>query len=221
MKISSVDLHGKKKSDIEVSSYVFDVKFRDDVIQRYIRVYLNNTRKCSAKTKDRSEVRGGGRKPWSQKGTGRARHGSRRSPIWVGGGVAHGPIGIKTFLKMNKKEKNLFFRVVMSRYLKRGDLIVICQKDVEKLALGITKKSKGITKKIDKSFKNLSKSLNYVIINIASRDFSKSLRNNKRFRYSEVDNIDWFNLMKSDRILISENSLNEINTKLARYDKND
>ena len=90
MKQAVLDAKGAKIEDLELSEKLFDVARNDDLLHQITVIQQGNQRQVSAKVKDRSEVRGGGKKPWRQKGTGRARHGSTRSPIWIGGGVTHG-----------------------------------------------------------------------------------------------------------------------------------
>jgi large subunit ribosomal protein L4 len=113
-----VDLHnmkGKKEGELELSEEVFGVKANADLIYQVMRVQMLFRRQNSAHTKDRSEVRGGGRKPWRQKGTGRARHGSRRSPIWKGGGVTFGPRNERNYKKkINKKAKRSALFMILS-----------------------------------------------------------------------------------------------------------
>ncbi|MDI9504122.1 MAG: 50S ribosomal protein L4 [Erysipelotrichaceae bacterium] len=121
-----VNQEGDKVSTIRLNSEVFGVEVHEDAMHRAVNVYLANRRQATAKTKTRSEVRGGGKKPWRQKGTGRARAGSRRSPIWVGGGTIFGPTGNQNYrLNMNKKEHTLALKSALSLIVKEKRLIVV------------------------------------------------------------------------------------------------
>lgn len=115
---------GEKLSTVSVSAENFGVEYNPQVVKDAIVVYQANMRQDTAKTKKRDEVSGGGKKPWRQKGTGRARAGSSRSPIWVGGGTVFGPTGIQDHtLKQNRKEHKLALRVMYSQKVK--DLVVV------------------------------------------------------------------------------------------------
>lgn len=123
LKVYSQD--GNVVSSLEVSKDVFGVKPNESVMFDAVMVYQSNSRQATAKTKKRFEVSGGGRKPWRQKGTGRARAGSTRSPIWVGGGTVFGPTGVQNYkLKQNKKEHDLALRSALSLKAKK-DLVVL------------------------------------------------------------------------------------------------
>ncbi len=115
MKAVLYNLKGEKDGDVTLPKEVFDVKLNNDLVYQVVVSQTHNRRQNSAHTKDRSEVSGGGRKPWRQKGTGRARHGSRRSPIWKGGGVTFGPTNERNFKKqINKKARRKALLMVLS-----------------------------------------------------------------------------------------------------------
>ena len=116
MKLNVYNQNGEKVSTINVAKDVFGCEVNNQVMFDAVTVYMANLRQATAKTKNRSEVSGGGKKPFRQKGTGRARAGSTRSPIWVGGGNVYGPKGNQNFkIKQNKKEHNLALRSALSQ----------------------------------------------------------------------------------------------------------
>lgn len=116
MKLNVYNQNGEKVSTINVAKDVFGCEVNNQVMFDAVTVYMANLRQATAKTKNRSEVSGGGKKPFRQKGTGRARAGSTRSPIWVGGGNVFGPKGNQNFkIKQNKKEHNLALRSALSK----------------------------------------------------------------------------------------------------------
>lgn len=115
---------GKETGKIDLPASIFGVKWNDDLVHQVATAMQANLRRTIADTKDRGEVRGGGKKPWRQKGTGRARHGSSRSPIWIGGGITHGPKAEKDYSqKLNKKMKAKAFLTVLSRKLSDGEIV--------------------------------------------------------------------------------------------------
>jgi len=120
------NVEGKKSGTIKLPEAVFNVRWNADLVYDVVRAMQSNARGGTAHTKDRSEVSGGGRKPWKQKGTGRARHGSRRSPIWAGGGVAHGPRKEKDYAKkINKNAGRKALACVLSKKYKDGEIIFV------------------------------------------------------------------------------------------------
>jgi large subunit ribosomal protein L4 len=126
MKASIFTTEGKKDGDITLPEAVFGVAWNADVVHEVVTGMQSNARTGIAHTKDRGEVRGGGKKPWKQKGTGRARHGSRRSPIWVGGGVAHGPRNEKDYTKkINKKVRQKALAITLSKKFSDGEVFFI------------------------------------------------------------------------------------------------
>ncbi len=120
------DQSGKKVGTRDIPEAVFGDTWRPDLVYQVIQVMRANRRTNVAHTKDRSEVSGGGRKPWRQKGTGRARHGSNRSPIWVGGGVTHGPRAEKNYSRnINKKMKTRALQSVLSAKWRDGEILFV------------------------------------------------------------------------------------------------
>ena len=117
---------GKSVGTVSLPESIFGVPWNADLVHQVVLGMQANARTPIAHTKTRGEVRGGGRKPWKQKGTGRARHGSTRSPIWVGGGVAHGPRNDKSYAqKINKKMKAKALYTVLSEKLRKGEVLFL------------------------------------------------------------------------------------------------
>lgn len=125
MKVDVKNLKGEKIEEIDLKNDVFGIDPNPTVLHQYIRVYENNQRQGTSSTKTRSEVSGGGAKPWRQKGTGRARHGSIRSPIWSGGGVAHGPKPKSWRLSIPKKMKDIALKSALSLRMKDGKILIV------------------------------------------------------------------------------------------------
>ena len=126
MKTKVFNLSGQEVKDLELNEKVFNVAVKPEIIHEVFIAQRNNARESWADTKNRGEVHGGGKKPWQQKGTGRARHGSIRSPIWKGGGVAFGPLSIRNYTtKINKKTRRLATRMCLSDKAQNGALWVV------------------------------------------------------------------------------------------------
>lgn len=180
MEVKIYNQKGGVAGSINLPEKVFGAKWRADLVHQVVEGMRSNKRSGTADTKDRGEVRGGGKKPWKQKGTGRARHGSSRSPIWVGGGVTHGPLAEKNYKrKISKKMRAQALFSVLSKKLKDEEIIFVDSfamseiktkgalevlRNLEKTAgwkLSGSKKVKAITAlfardgKTEKSFRNI------------------------------------------------------------------
>jgi len=126
MSASLFNIKGEKTGTAKLSKEIFAVKASPQLVAQAMRVYLTNQRKARAKVKDRSEVRGSRRKIWSQKGTGRARHGDKYAPIFVGGGVAHGPKGDQNFsLSLSQKMRHRALLLALSAKFNQNQILAI------------------------------------------------------------------------------------------------
>ena len=159
MKFDVLDMNGKKVSDIELSDAVFGLTPNEKVMHAAVVNFLANQRQGTQSTKTRSEVSGGGRKPWRQKGTGRARQGSTRSPQWTHGGVALGPKPRDYSYRLNKKVKRLAVLSALSSKAQSGDMIVLDKIEATEYktktianmlkAVGVAKKALIVTPAVD------------------------------------------------------------------------
>lgn len=126
MKLTVYTLAGKEKGDVALNDDIFNVTVKPEVVHEVFVAQTNNARESWADTKGRGDVRGGGKKPWQQKGTGRARHGSTRSPIWKGGGVTFGPKSERNYkTKINKKTRRSATKMVLTDKAQNGALWII------------------------------------------------------------------------------------------------
>ncbi len=152
MKVKIYNQKGEGIKDIDLPAEIFDVEINNDLIHQAVVAQMANARQVIAHTKDRSEVSGGGRKPWRQKGTGRARHGSIRSPIWRGGGVTFGPTKERVFSKkINKKMKKKALFMAMTSKLKDEEMILLDKIEVDRVKTKeMVKVVKNLTDRIKK-----------------------------------------------------------------------
>ncbi len=172
-RVNTYNTKGEKVGTTILPPAIFDVKINSDLVHQAVVTQLANSRKNLAHTKDRSEVRGGGIKPWRQKGTGRARHGSIRSPLWRGGGITFGPSKDKVFeRKINKKMKRKALFMVLTSKVKDDELILLDALELKE------PKTKLMAEILENIFKDKKKSVVLVIpkkdenINRASRNIS-------------------------------------------------
>ncbi|MDP2705127.1 MAG: 50S ribosomal protein L4 [Patescibacteria group bacterium] len=171
---------GKEVKTVALPEDIFSVDWNADLVHQVTTSILSNARNPIAHTKDRSEVRGGGIKPWRQKGTGRARHGSTRSPIWVGGGVAHGPRNEKKYgKKVNKKMRTKALYAVLSRKHKDGEILFINSIAISKPS---TKTAKGVVSALSsikgfEFFTSRKRNLAYIALPKQEDAVERSFRN--------------------------------------------
>lgn len=146
MKIDVYTQNGAKlKTKVDLNDAIFGVAPNEDLLAQYVRVYRANQRQGTSKTKTRGEVSGGGRKPWRQKGTGRARHGSIRSPLWRGGGTVHGPQPQDWSLKMPKKMRRQALFSALSKKFLEDSFLVLNKIEIKEIK---TKKLVGVLGKL-------------------------------------------------------------------------
>lgn len=162
------NMEGKDAGKLVLPENIFGLQWNADLVHQVVVAMQANARQSSAHTKDRGEVRGGGRKPWQQKGTGRARHGSSRSPIWKGGGVTHGPRNEKNYsVKVNRSMRQKALLVALSRKYKDGEVIFIDQIDMKAPK---TAAAKTMLVNLSKSFSGLSKRKNAAYVALPARN---------------------------------------------------
>ncbi|MDB5189166.1 MAG: ribosomal protein large subunit ribosomal protein [Parcubacteria group bacterium] len=212
---------GGKSGTIALPTELFGVKWNADLVHQVVTGMQANARLVTAHTKFRGEVSGGGKKPWKQKGTGRARHGSSRSPIWKGGGVTHGPRAEKVYaVKINRKMRMAALATVLSRKLKDGEVIFVDSfafsapktKDAV-MALGALAKASG-------QGALASKRKNAAIIALATKDanIEKSFRNIGSLMTEEVRNLNPVDLM-TKKYLVIEKPTESLAMLSARFGK--
>ena len=193
--IDVINTTGNKVSTVDLNSKIFGVKVNDHAIYEAVKLHNANKRQATAKTKKRSEVSGGGKKPWRQKGTGRARAGSTRSPIWVGGGTVFGPKGVQNFkLDQNRKAYDLALRSALTLKANKG-LIVL--DDIN------AKKSKEIVK-VMKSLKVLK---GLIVVDKASKDLVRAVRNIYTMKLVDVAHLNVYDIMNANHLLITTKAL--------------
>jgi large subunit ribosomal protein L4 len=196
---------GAEAGTIDLPAKVFAAKWRADMVHQVVESMRSNKRSGTADTKDRGEVRGGGKKPWKQKGTGRARHGSTRSPIWVGGGVTHGPLAEKNYKrKVSKKMRAQALFSVLSKKLKDNEILFVDTLSLSKIN---TKNAAEVVKSLAKAtgFKPLANSKKpRVLTALFGRDekTEKSFRNLPQLEIVFLKNLNPMDVLNYQYLLI-------------------
>jgi len=215
MKVEVYNKENKKIDTVELSDRIFGAKWNPVLVHQVFVSESANRRRPYASTKDRSEVRGGGRKPWAQKGLGRARHGSTRSPIWAGGGVTHGPRPEKDYgKKINKKMKSASVRALLSRKLNDGQVAVF---DQFSISLPKTKNVVMALRSIgnNEAFKGIATRKKTLLA--ISRDISiiRATRNAPYVFYTEPRNMTTTALLHTSYVVLDQSSLAELTKTFA------
>jgi large subunit ribosomal protein L4 len=199
IKAPSVDvlnLTGEKAGTLKLNADVFAIEPHQQSMYDAIKVYQANMRQATSKTKKRDEVSGGGKKPWRQKGTGRARAGSNRSPLWVGGGIVFGPTGDQNYkLSQNKSEHRLALRSALSVKLANNQLIVVDEFKFDAM------KTKEATKALS-AIKAEGKTL--VVVPELELNTYASVRNLKKVILVDQNNVSVYDLLNSDAVVMAK-----------------
>ena len=200
-KIDVYDIQGKKVSDVELKDEIFGIEPNEAVVHSVLVNFLANQRQGTQNTKTRAEVRGGGRKPWRQKGTGRARQGSIRAPQWIKGGIALGPKPRSYKYTVNKKEKRLAIKSCLSSKVLEKELVV-----VDSLPLKEIK-----TKEMVKALNNLKvEGKTLILLPEKNETVQKSARNIEGVKTTIVNTINVYDLLKYKNLVITLDTVKKL-----------
>ncbi|MGB9637459.1 MAG: 50S ribosomal protein L4 [Microgenomates group bacterium] len=204
LKINILDQEGKIAGQQPAPAKIFGVKASPALIAQAVDRFLADQRKARAKVKTRSQVNGSGAKIWRQKGTGRARHGDRQAPIFVGGGVVHGPTGSQNYKKkMNKKMIRKAIFAILSEKLAEGKLFLLEEPKFEK-----TKEAFAFLQKVRENLQTKQKLALVLEKNPSLRECLRNIRDN--FELLNVENLNVFSLLKPDFLLLTLPALKEL-----------
>ncbi len=206
--ISVLNIKGEKVKDITLNENVFGIEPNDAVLYDAIVLSRNNIRQASANTKTRSEVSGGGKKPWRQKGTGRARQGSTRAPHWYHGGVVFGPTPDRNYTrKMNKKERRLALKSALSYKLIDSEMIVL---DNFKLESSKTKEAIEVLTNL-----KVNEEKTLIVVDKLEENVILATRNLANVILLETNEINTLDVISADRLVITEAAVKKIEEVLA------
>ena len=200
-KVDVYNMQGKKVSDVELNAAVFGIEPNEAVVHSVLVNYLANQRQGTQSTKTRAEVRGGGRKPWRQKGTGRARQGSIRAPQWIKGGIALGPKPRSYKYTVNKQEKRLAIKSVLSSKVLENELVVVDELPLKEIK----------TKEMVKVLSNLKvdgKAL--VMLPEKNEKVQKSARNIEGVKTTLVGTINVYDLLKYNKLVVTLDTIKKL-----------
>ena len=200
-KVDVYDMKGKKVSDVELAESVFGIEPNEAIVHSVLVNYLANQRQGTQSTKTRAEVRGGGRKPWRQKGTGRARQGSIRAPQWIKGGIALGPKPRSYSYTVNKKERRLALKSILSSKVAEKELTVVDKLEVKEI------KTKTMVKALA-DLKVEGKTL--IVLPENNQNVFMSARNIEGVKTIALNNINVFDLLKYTNLILPLDTVKKI-----------
>ena len=192
-KVDVYNMQGKKVSDVELKAEVFGIEPNENIVHSVLVNYLANQRQGTQSTKTRAEVRGGGRKPWRQKGTGRARQGSIRAPQWIKGGIALGPKPRSYSYRVNKKEKQLAIRSLLSAKVLDNELTVVDKLEVKEPKTNVMVKALTDLKVEGKTL---------IILADRNENVLLSSRNIEGVKTIELNTINVFDLLNCNKLVL-------------------
>ena len=200
-KVDVYNMQGKKVSDVELNEAVFGIEPNENIVHSVLVNYLANQRQGTQSTKTRAEVRGGGRKPWRQKGTGRARQGSIRAPQWIKGGIALGPKPRSYTYRVNKKERQLAIKSLLSAKVLDNELTVVDKLEVKE------PKTKVMVKALT-DLKIEGKTL--IILAEKNENVLLSSRNIEGVKTIELNTINVFDLLNCNKLVLSLDTVKKL-----------
>ena len=201
MKVTTYNMEGKETGSIDLNDDIFNVRINEHLIYLAVKQFLANRRQGTQKAKTRAEVSGGGRKPWRQKGTGRARQGSIRSPQWKGGGVVFAPTPRDYSFKLNKKEKRAALKGAFTGKAKDGNLIVLDELSLEAI------KTKDFVKIMNALPVN-GKAL--VVTAEQDNNVAFSARNLPDVETCHADTVNVYNIMNAKTLILTKDAVSKI-----------
>ena len=200
-KIDVYNIEGKKVSNIELADSVFGIEPNEKIVHSVLVNYLANQRQGTSNTKTRAEVAGGGRKPWKQKGTGRARQGSIRAPQWIKGGIALGPKPRDYSYRLNKKERRLAIRSVLSSKVLENNLVVVDAMNFDAIK----------TKNMVSALSNLKiEGKTLIVLPEKNENVQKSARNIEGVKTSLVNTINVYDLLKYNKLILTVDAVKNL-----------
>ena len=200
-KIDVYNIEGKKVSNIELADSVFGIEPNEKIVHSVLVNYLANQRQGTSNTKTRAEVAGGGRKPWKQKGTGRARQGSIRAPQWFKGGIALGPKPRDYSYRVNKKERRLAVRSVLSSKVLENNLVVVDAMNFDAIK----------TKNMVSALSNLKvEGKTLIVLPEKNENVQKSARNIEGVKTSLVNTINVYDLLKYNKLILTVDAVKNL-----------
>ncbi len=199
--IDVYNIEGKKVSTVDLKEEIFGIEPNEEIVHSVLVNYLANQRQGTQSTKTRSEVRGGGKKPWRQKGTGRARQGSIRAPQWIKGGIALGPKPRSYKYKVNKKERRLAIKSLLSSKVLENDLIVVDKFNFKEIKTKQMVNAMNNLKITDKAF---------VVLASSDEKVQKSARNIENVKTGSVNTINVYDLLRYKKLVLTVDSIKKL-----------